>query len=723
MPRRRELLSLAGSGLLLAALLALCLWLTSLSFGEFRPQSPTVTFVLWALSTCVVLGTAALGFLLFRSLVKLYIQRQRNRPGSRLRSKLVAGVVAISITPIALHVYYSVTLLNRNLDKWFSQPTVGVLKSAERLAARAAEELAAGLLRDTRSRAAALPEDPGGARSALGEALRETGADFAAILTADDQLVLVQGAGVQEVPEAVRSPSPQLLASRPAERAEGWIRAAAALAGGTGHLVLGRRLPEAILQEQAFIATQVQQWQQLEAARPVVWRNFAFTLALITIFMLFVAVWIALYASRLITRPIEALVTATGELAGGRLGYRVETPATDELAALISSFNQMSQALETKTKQLRQTNRDLARANAESEERRRLIDAILESIKPAVVATTGDGEVLQCNEAARRFAGGRPMDSLESIADLLGDSDRAAFRRLLKTARRTGQSAREFRTEERGLPRHLHVTVSSLAPEDGRVRFVVVVEDTTEIARAQRSEAWQEVARRMAHEIKNPLTPVALAAGRIDLLVDRLDSAAEPDEREDLRARLRQSVRTIDREVESLRSLVDSFSDIARFPAIRPEPTDLNAVARDAVSVFDGRLTDVRLAFAPGRGLPPVLVDPQPFQRAIVNLIDNAAEGVQDCWMKEIVVSTRFRGDDGCAEVEVADSGPGIPPAARRQLFLPYFSTKDRGTGLGLSIVRSIVEEHKGRIRIEDNRPTGSRFIIEVPAAAPVAAA
>jgi PAS domain S-box-containing protein len=430
-----------------------------------------------------------------------------------------------------------------------------------------------------------------------------------------------------------------------------------------------------------------------------------------------VAVWLAQFASKQITRPIEALVTATGELAGGHLDYRVQTPASDELAGLVSSFNSMSQALEGKTRQLQRSNRELALANREIEERRQFIDAILESITPGVVSVNENGEIVKFNDSARRFTVDRPMSSLRVVTDLLDAPDRPAFQHMFSTARRTGISYRDFEVERRGRPMHLAVTVSSLDPGKAHRGFVVVLEDTTEIMRAQRSEAWQEVARRLAHEIKNPLTPVALAAGRIDRLLERFDTASDPRERDTVRDRLAQSTRTINREVQSLKTLVDSFSDVARFPAIRPEATDLNALVRDAVKVFDGRLPGVRLSVDADPSIPTARIDPEPFKRVIVNLIDNAAEVVQARWVKEIVVSTRSRLEDSVVELAVADSGPGISPENKQKLFVPYFSTKERGTGLGLSIVRSIVQDHHGTIRVEDNHPTGSRFIIEVPTA------
>lgn len=723
MIKRRESLSLAASGLALAALLTVCFWLTSLDFGEFRPGSPAITFVLWTLSTLVVIGTIALGFLLFRNLVKLYIERRQNKPGSRLRWKLAAGVLAVSAAPIALHVYFSVTLLNRNMDKWFSQPTVNVLKSAEDIVGQTNAQLADGMQAEAGRLAASLGRISDSTERRLAVALRQSGADYAGVRSATTGEVVGQAfASGAALPGSLTSLGEGSLLQRAQGVSDGWIFAAAPFPDGEGSLMIARAIPSAVLEQQRFIEDQVREWQELEGERPVVWRTHAYILALITIFMLFVAVWLAHFASKLITRPIEALVTATGELAGGHLDYRVETQATDELAGLVASFNRMGQALEDKTRLLQQSNRDLARANAESEERRKLIDAILQSIKPAVVSIDDRGAILKYNESARQMAVGRPVSSLEAVADILAEPDRTAFRHMFSSARRTGVATREFEVENHGLPRHLSVTVSSLDSEDDRHSFVVVIEDTTEIMRAQRSEAWQEVARRLAHEIKNPLTPVALAAGRIDRLLERLDSATDPQAREAIRRRLLQSTRTIDREVHSLKSLVDSFSDLARFPAIRPEETDLNAVVLDAVGVFDGRLPGVRLIVDTDPQLPPVRIDPEPFKRVIVNLIDNAAEVVQQSWVKEIVVATRGPAGGDFVELAVADSGPGISPENRRKLFLPYFSTKERGTGLGLTIVRRVVDDHAGRIRVEDNHPTGSRFVIEVPVAAAKAA-
>ena len=720
MTKRKELLTIVAYATPLLALLAVCFWLTSLDFGDFRPENSTVTYVLWALSTCVVLGAVALGFLLFRNLLKLYIERRGNVVGSHLKTKLVIGVLTLSILPITAHVVYSLQLLNRNFDKWFSQPTIGVFQSAQSLMEATSAEMLADLERGAQRAAEAIAHGTARDEGALKALLRDAGAHYVSI-TGNGEETTQATVDSGEGPPSVL---PRLLedSSAPEQSgiADGWLYAVVPIpsAAGSARLLVGRRIPASILQDQAFVQAQVDQWKQLEAARPVVWRSYVYTLALITIFTLFIAVWLAHFASRQITRPVKALVAATGELAGGHLDYRVETAAIDELGSLVESFNRMGQTLQTKTGQLERSNRDLARANAEIDERRQMIDAILESITPGVISVDEHGKILKYNESARSFAGKRPLPSLGSVFEVLDEPQRSAFEHMFGSARRTGVATREFEVKRGGEPQHLSVTVSSLDSGQAQSGFVVVFEDNTELVRAQRSEAWQEVARRLAHEIKNPLTPVALAAGRIEVQLDRYAAAKTDAERAAIRETLESLTHTVDREVRSLNTLVSSFSDVARFPTIRPEANDINAVVGDAVSVFDGRLPGIDLRLITDPEIARAEIDPPAFKRAIVNLIDNAADVLQESWVKEIVVSTQGRPDSDAVEVIVADSGPGISAENKERLFLPYFSTKNRGSGLGLPIVRSVVEEHGGSIRVEDNQPAGTRFVIELPAVA-----
>ncbi len=300
--------------------------------------------------------------------------------------------------------------------------------------------------------------------------------------------------------------------------------------------------------------------------------------------------------------------------------------------------------------------------------------------------------------------------------DLFSPEDAQEIRYLMKRAQRTGVAASQFDLESfgpqsQGHVRHMAVTVSALsAGQPSSPGFVLVLEDTSELLRAQKAAAWHEVARRIAHELKNPLTPIALSAERIARLLDRGTFSAESSRI------LRECSSIISREVESVKTLADEFSQFSRFPAAQPVPSDLNSIVRNGLDVFAGRLDgiDVHLDLAPG--LPAVHADPEQFKRVVVNLVDNAAESMRDTLVKRLLVATCATSSD-TVELLMADTGRGISAGDKEKLFLPYFSTKGRGTGLGLAIVSHILSEHGGRIRLEDNRPSGACFYVEVPAA------
>jgi two-component system nitrogen regulation sensor histidine kinase NtrY len=310
------------------------------------------------------------------------------------------------------------------------------------------------------------------------------------------------------------------------------------------------------------------------------------------------------------------------------------------------------------------------------------------------------------------------VENARRLEDLFPLEDVREIRYLMKRAQRTGVAASQLDLEPHageagGHVRHLAVTVSALSSRQQREDqkgFVLVLEDTSELLRAQKAAAWHEVARRIAHELKNPLTPIALSAQRIGRLLDRGAFTS------DSQRILRECASTISREVESVQTLADEFSQFSRFPAAHPVPSSLNEIVRNALAVFSGRLEGIDLRTDFAEHLPPVNIDPEQFQRVVVNLVDNAAEAMRDSLVKRLLVATRVTAGD-TVELLVADTGGGISAGDKEKLFLPYFSTKGRGTGLGLAIVSQIISEHAARIRVEDNRPTGARFYVEVPTA------
>jgi nitrogen fixation/metabolism regulation signal transduction histidine kinase len=293
------------------------------------------------------------------------------------------------------------------------------------------------------------------------------------------------------------------------------------------------------------------------------------------------------------------------------------------------------------------------------------------------------------------------------LEDLFPREDAAELRYMMKRARRTGAASREMDLKTDRQTFHLAITVSALE-EKLTSSFVIVVEDLSNLLRAQKAAAWREVARRIAHEIRNPLTPIVLSAERIGRQIDR--ARVSPD----VRRIVEECIATISKETESVKTLVNEFAQFARFPAARPVRCDLNAVVRDALAVFKGRLDGIRLVdeFAPN--LPPVAIDPEQFKRVVVNLVDNAAEAMQDALVRELRIVTQ-PGPGDTVELMVSDTGCGVSGEDKERLFLPYFSTKGRGTGLGLAIVNNILADHNATIRVEDNLPAGARFTVEIP--------
>jgi PAS domain S-box-containing protein len=461
-----------------------------------------------------------------------------------------------------------------------------------------------------------------------------------------------------------------------------------------GSIELAARIPLDAAQQLAEIKKFSDDWAQIVGNRRDYRTLYIMLMVLITLFVLFIATWLARILANRISTPITAILEAAGEVRRGNLRHRVTVRAEDELALLVTGFNQMTEALES--------------SGIELDRRRRFTEAILESIPTGVISIGSDGSIQHVNRAlAKIFPGGQTAKATR-LEDLFSREDTTEIRYLMKRARRTGLASRqlELRTDSRKI--HLAVTVSALESKltSG---FVVVLEDTSELLRAQKAAAWHEVARRVAHEIKNPLTPIALSAERIGRQLDRLDLPPGT-------ARIvYECAATITKSVESVKTLVDEFSQFARFPSAQPVRSDLNEVVGEALAVFHGRLDgiSIRTSFAPN--LPPVNVDREQFQRVVVNLVDNAAEAMQDSLVKTLYIATQA-GVAETVEVVVADSGVGVSSDDKEKLFLPYFSTKNRGTGLGLAIVSHIVTEHNGTIRVEDNQPSGARFTVELPA-------
>jgi PAS domain S-box-containing protein len=465
-------------------------------------------------------------------------------------------------------------------------------------------------------------------------------------------------------------------------------------------------VPVDVAKQQRAIEDYHRKFAQLSSQQRAVKWNYLWFMAVIALFILFVASWLAHYLARQISGPVSAVLGAVEEVGKGNLGYRVKVTAVDELAQLVSGFNRMTADLEAN--------------RTEIEARRRFTEAILESIPTGVISVDSGGAVQLVNKAlAEIFPDSQPRSAV-SLEDLFAREDAAEIRYLMNRARRTGHAAQQLEVKTPRKTLHLAVTVSSIEARRGS-GFVIVIEDTSDLLRAQKTAAWSEVARRVAHEIKNPLTPIALSAERILRQMNRRRDQNGPVLAPSMDKVVRECAETILEETASVKRLVDEFSQFSRLPAAQPVTCELNDVVMSGLGVFADRLEGIELRVDLASDLPQVSIDPEQFKRVVVNLIDNAAEAMQESETKILTIQTRAGVGEGLpdmVEIVFADTGCGVTPEQKEKLFLPYFSTKGRGTGLGLAIVSHILTEHNANIRVEDNTPCGAWFTVEVPVAA-----
>jgi two-component system, NtrC family, nitrogen regulation sensor histidine kinase NtrY len=674
----RRRVALAGAAIGFLILLALVVWQGSFSFGSYGPANSQQTAIIWAVSTVIFLFFVTLAFMLARTIVKLYIERRHNQEGSRIRSKLIAGALTLSLTPVLFMVLFTVYVLNRNLEKWFRQPARNIEINLQ--------QLEGAFRSESNDRAQAevnwlslLPQTRVAAETGIVD-----GAFFAKIC-ADRR--------IQSLIVHASDGGAINLCQAKTQGGSAGIEASAEVTDGdrvTGRLTGYFPFSFDLAEKQAAIDRYLADQRALGSNKKFYKDVYFLLICVITLFILFVASWISQLVARQISVPVSALLDAAKEVRQGNLSYRVRVRAMDELATLVRSFNEMTRDLESNAKEL--------------EARRRFTEAILESIPTGVLSVSDDGRIERVNRAFRGiFSDGGELRA--SALDQLFQGDNLdELRYLMKRARRTGSAASQIEITSKRRVLHLALTVSSLEERRG---FVIVMEDTSELLRAQKTAAWQEVARRIAHEIKNPLTPISLSADRLERQLRRLALPA------DTRAILEECTATIQQEVQTVKSLVDEFSQFSRFPAAQPAAADLNEIVESAMAVFAGRLGGVSVTLELAPNLPLVMADREQIKRVIVNLVDNAAEAMDNSPIKELLVATSFAGAE-FVDLVVSDTGCGVTPIDKEKLFLPYFSTKERGTGLGLAIVSHIVAEHRGYVRVEDNLPSGTRFVVEL---------
>ena len=721
--RKKAVLLLAAAGLPLFGIL---FSLSSFELRFINPRTNQQTVSLVALTLLVSLLFGALTFVLFRNLIKLFAERRLGVLGSKFRTRLVVGSLLLSFIPVIVMFWFAYGLMNRSIERWFSTPVEEVQQDTA-LMANLLSRYAAENAHAEAVAVAALPDTQhafqGHSFSGVLDAFRAREA------TLQGGFAFAIEDGNAEASFNVPSSWPLLKAALP-KRLPGSNQAESLTWGGTdymigrasvgttGEILVAMPLPKNFSEAQQQLAASQQRYLELAKERRLVrWTYMAF-LWLLTGMVLFASTWLALYLSRLVTRPVVALAEATQEISRGNLDYRVDIQAADELGDLVRSFNQMASELAASRRQIETASAELGAANIELEQRRRHIETILESIPTGVLSLNADRRVTHVNQALLRML--RPSEEPlrasrvligAALMDLFPEEVLEELDPLLRRADRMNTTTTQMEMALQRTKLNAAVTVATLRHNEQRVGYVLVFEDLSDLLRAQKQTAWREVARRVAHEIKNPLTPIALSADRILRHLDR--SGAEPASSEVVRT----CAEAITGAVDTVRNLVNEFSTLASFPASQPKPEDINAIVENALSMFNGRLDGIRVRKLLAKDLPKVMADSDAIRRATANLVDNAAEALQGSVLKEIEISTALVASRDAVELSVADSGSGVTQDLKEKLFLPYFSTKKRGTGLGLAIVSRIVEEHHGSIRVEENKPVGARFVVELPLA------
>jgi two-component system, NtrC family, nitrogen regulation sensor histidine kinase NtrY len=743
---------------IVAVLLALIVAQQLLNRGSVvTPETGSDTLLLYALSSLNFAAFIVFSFILLRSLLKLHRERRERQLGSRIQTRLLVYFIGLSLLPIAAMAAFSYLFLNRSIEKWMGRLPENVV---ERVREQQRESLTAqnGKLHETANLlATAIKARPQSEWQAALDQLAATGELSAIEILSDSGQVLAHSEAplpqsqrdeLNGVLQRARDPNAQ--ASETLADGKGFDLTAVPFTGTMRLILVPHRLGDTDVND--TIAGSQREYQHLLQRQRKVRLLGLSTLGLMTLLLLFASTWVAIHLARGLAAPIRSLAEASKEVARGNLSHRVDTIADDELALLAESFNQMTAELEQNRGHIEEGATALKDKNLALEERRNYIETVLESLSTGVVSLDQNDCVTTINTAAisiLRLTEAPP--AWAKLTTLLSSEDQVALERLVRRARRAGRAAEQSQltrgTVGGAIPVALTATALRGSTVDGR-GVVLVIEDLSELLSAQRAAAWSEVARRIAHEIKNPLTPIQLSAERIArnfrLRVNGSGSEPRPvgvatgpnnstngseesangngfpfteENREELTRVVEECTTSITREVAGLKALVDEFSRFARMPPPRMEPGDLNEVIRQTELLYADRLEGVELQLLLADSLPAAMLDTEQLKRVFVNLTDNALEALADMPDERgrLTIKTRHDAARDLLIATVEDTGEGIPAGDFKRLFQPYFSTRGRGTGLGLAIVARIITEHGGRVYAEANVPHGARFVIELP--------
>jgi len=687
---------------------------------EFSPTRLT-NVLLSSLQIIVLLLGLILFFILGRNMVKLYFERKRKVVGSHFKTKLVIFFIALSFIPTLLLFFFASDFVSRNIEQWFQTPLDKLLDDTKSVAdgfTLNTEELtdhyAQQLSRAIMAGKLINPENRPALRDFIRGKLTEYRLDEIGIFLDDEELFSYINPNMPlqdyqdlkanivkraQLGEEIRSIEPM-------GSGEMIRRGASFSMPSVGSVLVttGKFLPQNYAQKMNNITSYVQRYRLLKTQKNPVKTFYLMTLIFLTLLIIFAASWIGFHLAKSITVPIEKLAQATREVSRGNLNVKVEDPASDEIGTLIDSFNQM--IFDLKMSQM-----SIAQKTSELESRKRYIETILDNITTGVIALDGKGAITTMNPSAREMLAIAEKDVIgKGYRNILGSARYAEVLRNIDWGmkNRYKLADKEISVTTDGQTTHLALALSPLKQTDGEFSgLIVVFDDLTQLIKAQKIAAWKEVAQRVAHEIKNPLTPIQLSAERI---IKNLQKG-EPGHQ----AVIEEGARTIIQEAQTIKSLVDEFSNFARMPKIRLQSVDIHQIIDQTLALFKGIFTDIEFEVDYSSEVPAsVPADPEQIKRAIINVLDNSIDAMNK--KGRIGIRTSFDKEPQRVTIEIVDSGPGISVDDKFKLFLPHYSTKKKGMGLGLAIVNQIIRDHDGFVNIENNKPHGAKFTIQIPA-------
>jgi two-component system nitrogen regulation sensor histidine kinase NtrY len=725
--KRREIIIIF---VLLAVVSFLIVFQTHISTWKVEAPFPNNLLVIFLIGLNILL-LLLLILLILRNVTKLVFERKKKVLGAKLKTKLVVAFITLSLAPTILLFLIATLFITSSIENWFSVQVERSLQESLVVAQVYYQDQASSALYHARHMSQEVTR-----QRMLDKGNQELLAGYLQAKMAEYNLGAVELSSPQLTSTLlIRSPD---LASVSFPPLESKVLQEAILgkettkiqSAGQGDLIRGLVpvfspqnprevmvyfVPQSLVSRVSEISAAFEEYKQLRMVKQPIRSIYLATLSLVTVLIIFVAIWFGVFLAKGITGPIQKLVEGIQKIVKGNLDFAIPKSSGDEIGTLVDSFNQMTRDLKSSKSQVEKAHADLSKSNLELEQRRRYMEVVLRDVGTGVISLDSAGRIRTMNRSAEKILGIEAARILgKGYTDLLqGEYLRLADELVRAVNRAENHSiTRQIKLRVRNGMLTLLVKVAILRDEEERyLGMVVVLDDLTQLQKAQRAEAWREVARRIAHEIKNPLTPIQLSAQR---LRKRYLSQFEQDG-----AIFDECTKTIINQVEELKDLVNEFSSFARMPAASPAPNSLNEIIREAMVLYEEGHKQIRFEFKPDSRIPLFNLDKEQIKRVIVNLLDNAVAAVDAVGDQDgggqILIESQLDPLMNLARIEVADNGCGVAAEDKPLLFEPYFSTKPSGTGLGLAIVNTIVSDHHGYVRVRDNIPRGSRFVIELP--------